>query len=84
MELVGEKNELAATYVYNLCQTLPRLPESVEHGGLEPHVPSGESNLHDSCAVIVAKGKQTVGHMPQKISCLCSLVLGRVALIAAT
>ena len=86
MELVVRKNELAATYVcvQFVCQTLPHLPESVEHRGLEPHVPSGESNPHDSYAVIVVKGKQTVGHMPQKISFLCSLVLGRVALLAAT
>ena len=54
MELVVGKNELAATYV---CVQFV----------LEPHVPSGESNPHDSYAVIVVKGKQTVGHMPQKV-----------------
>ena len=42
------------------------------------------SNPRDSYAVVCLKEEQTVGHLPRKISCLCSLFLGRGGGITAT
>ena len=42
------------------------------------------SNPRDNYAIIEVKSEQTVGHLLRKISCLCSLFLGKGSSITAT
>ena len=83
--LTRKENDMAATYLCNSSVRGYHVYQSAwsaEEG--ENLVCKREmSNPLDSYAVIVIKGEQTVGHLPRKISRLCTLFLGRGSSITA-